>query len=253
MAKDILRIGAVGDLHCARDHGQGTLHKVLDFAAENCDVLLLCGDMTDYGKPEEAMIFAKEMPRSRRLPVLAVFGNHDYETNQMEELSKIFHEGGIHLLDGDTYMVGGVGFAGTKGFCGGFGQRMLEPWGEPAVKAYVQAAVEEQLKLERALAKLQHTPNKVVLLHYSPIQETVEGEPCETYAFLGSSRLEDPINRYEVSVVFHGHAHHGSLEGRTREDIPVFNVSAPLLKKHFPDTPPVRIYNLPIETPAEVQ
>jgi Icc-related predicted phosphoesterase len=128
----------------------------------------------------------------------------------------------------------------VKGFCGGFGRRSLEPWGEPAIKAFVREAVDEALKLESALARLR-TPNRIALMHYSPIEATVVGEPVEIFPFLGSTRLEEPINRYQVAAVLHGHAHQGSLEGRTTADVPVYNVSMPLLKGHFPDRPPFRI------------
>jgi Icc-related predicted phosphoesterase len=250
MAKEVLKIAAVADLHCGRDHGQGSLHPILSYASDNADIVLICGDLTDYGLPEEAELLVKELPRGARGPMLAVFGNHDWESGKTDELCKILRDGGIHLLDGDSYEFGGIGFAGAKGFGGGFGQRMLEPWGEQAIKAYVQESVDEQLKLERALAK-SGTEQRVVLLHYAPIQATIEGEPCETFPFLGCGRLEEPINRYNVSVVFHGHAHHGSPRGQTRDGIPVFNVSAPLLRKSNPAQFPVLIYELAFNEPAD--
>ena len=140
------------------------------------------------------------------------------------------------ILDGDAVEFHGVGFAGAKGFCGGFGRRALEPWGEPAIKAFVREALDESLKLESALARLR-TKHRIALLHYAPIQATVEGEPPEIFPFLGSSRLEEPINRYEVTAVLHGHAHHGSPEGRTSTNVPVYNVSMSLLRRTFPDRP----------------
>jgi Icc-related predicted phosphoesterase len=145
-------------------------------------------------------------------------------------------EAGVHVLDGDTIDVHGVGFAGVKGFCGGFGRGALGPWGETIVKAFVQEAVNEALKLERALARLR-TPHRVALLHYSPIRDTVESEPLEIFPYLGSSRLEEPLTRYAVDVVFHGHAHNGQISGKTRSGIPVRNVSLPLLRKLYPDGP----------------
>jgi len=175
-----------------------------------------------------------------KVPILAVLGNHDFESGHPEEVRQILCDAGITLLDGDAVEIKGIGFAGAKGFCGGFGQRSLEPWGEPAIKMFVREALDEALKLESALARLR-TPNRIALLHYSPIEKTVEGEPREIYPFLGSSRLEEPINRYKVDAVLHGHAHHGSPEGRTRGDVPVYNVSMPLLKRHFPDRPAFRV------------
>jgi Icc-related predicted phosphoesterase len=150
------------------------------------------------------------------------------------------------VLDGESTEIGGVGFAGAKGFCGGFGRRMLEPWGERGIKSFVQEAVEEAQKLESALARLR-TPNRVVLLHYAPIQATVEGEPPEIFAFLGSSRLEDPINRHGCKAVFHGHAHRGSPEGKTQLGIPVFNVSLSLMKRAYPDAPPYRLFEIQLD------
>jgi Icc-related predicted phosphoesterase len=149
-------------------------------------------------------------------------------------------EGGVTVLDGDAVEVRGVGFAGAKGFCGGFGRRSLEPWGEPAIKAFVRESLDEALKLESALARLRAS-TRIALLHYSPIEATVKGEPVEIYPFLGSSRLEDPINRYQVAAVLHGHAHAGCPEGRTSAQVPVYNVSMPLLKRTFPDRPPFRV------------
>lgn len=133
---------------------------------------------------------------------------------------------------------------GIKGFAGGFGQRALQPWGEEPIKRFVHEAVEEAVKLESALAKLQ-TPYRVVVMHYAPVEATVKGEAPEIYPFLGSSRLEEPLVRYAVSAVFHGHAHSGSLEGRTRGEAPVYNVALPLLQRAFPDGPAVRTVELP--------
>jgi Icc-related predicted phosphoesterase len=174
------------------------------------------------------------------VPILAVFGNHDHESGQVDEVKGIISGAGVQVLDGDSVEVGGVGFAGCKGFCGGFGQKVLEPWGEPATKRFVREAVDEALKLERALARLT-TPQRVAVLHYAPVAGTVQGEPAEIHPFLGSSRLEEPLNRYRVAAVFHGHAHRGSLEARTSSGAPVYNVALPLLRKSFPDQPPVRI------------
>ena len=136
-----------------------------------------------------------------------------------------------------------------KGFGGGFGRRSLGAWGEEIIKKFVHETIEEALKLESALARLR-TPQKIAVLHYSPIQATVLGEPPEITAFLGSTRLEEPIDRYRVSTVFHGHAHHGTLEGRTKGNAVVYNVAMPLLKIKFPDQQPFRLVEIPIAQPV---
>jgi hypothetical protein len=149
------------------------------------------------------------------------------------------------MLDGDATELRGIGIAGIKGFGGGFGARALGPWGEKIIKQFVHEAVNEALKLEAALARLR-TTNMVALLHYSPVQQTVEGEPLEIYPFVGSSRLEEPINRFPVSLVVHGHAHRGQLEGATKSRVPVYNVSMPLLSRAFPDCPAFRVFEVAI-------
>ena len=240
-----VRVAAVGDVHCTT-RSAGLLQPIFEQVAEQADILALCGDLADYGLPEESQILVRELSAAR-VPIVAVLGNHDFESDQQDTVKKILCDGGIQVLDGDSFEVKGVGFAGVKGFGGGFGARTLGSWGEPAIKSFVQEALHEALKLESALARLR-TEHKIVLMHYSPIQATCEGEPLEIMPFLGSSRLEEPINRYPVTAVLHGHAHHGSLEGRTQTNIPVYNVSAPLLRQHFPDRPPFRVVEIPLET-----
>src|SRR5262245_1435750 len=180
---------------------------------------------------------------STRIPIIAVLGNHDYDAGQAAAVRSLLTNAGVHVLDGEPCEVAGVGVAGVKGFCGGFGDRALQPWGEDIVKRFVHEAVDEALKLESALARLR-TDRRVALLHYSPVRTTVEGEPLEIMAFLGSSRLEEPLSRYPVSVVFHGHAPRGELEGRTANDVPVYNVAMPLLAARFPGQPPVRLVDV---------
>lgn len=244
--KQVVRLAAVGDLHVKKT-SQGALQPLLAPVNDRADVLLLCGDLTDYGLPEEAAILAKELTSVVRIPILAVLGNHDYESGQHVEVCRILSEAGVKLLDGEATEVHGVGFAGAKGFIGGFGRGTLGAWGEPGVKRFVQEAVDEAMKLESALARLR-TPRKVAVLHYSPIRGTVEGEPLEIFPYLGTSRLEEPLNRHPVDVVFHGHAHHGSLEGKTSAGTPVFNVAMPLLMAKFPEQPPFRIVEIPATT-----
>jgi Icc-related predicted phosphoesterase len=238
-----MRLAAVGDLHIKKT-SQGQLAPLLASVNDRADVLLLCGDLTDYGTPEEARILAKELTTSVRIPIVAVLGNHDYESGQSAEVCRILSDANVKVLDGEAIDIKGVGFAGVKGFAGGFGRGTLGAWGEPGVKQFVQIALDEALKLESALARLR-TPQRVAVLHYSPIRETVEGEPLEIYPYLGTSRLEEPLNRHPVNVVFHGHAHHGALEGRTSKGTPVFNVAMPLLLRTFPDKPPFRVFELP--------
>ncbi len=164
-----------------------------------------------------------------------------------EELRRIFADAGLTLLDGDSTEILGIGFAGIKGFAGGFGRRALGPWGEEIIKQFVHEAVDEALKLESALARLRND-HLIAVLHYAPIQGTVEGEPLEIFPFLGCSRLEEPLNRFPVTAVFHGHAHHGQPEGRTARDVPVYNVSMSLMRETFPDRP-FRIFE--IDTAAD--
>jgi Icc-related predicted phosphoesterase len=223
-----VRIAAMSDLHVGKT-GQGSLAPLLAQAAERADVLLLCGDLTDYGTAEEAKVLVKELG-TVRLPTVAVLGNHDYEMGHADEVMAILREAGVVVLDGESHEVHGIGFAGAKGFCGGFGRATLGAWGEPAVKAFVKEALDETLKLETALARLR-TPQKVAVLHYAPIRATVEGEPLEIFAFLGCGRHEEPLVRYKVSACFHGHAHNGSLEGRLSHGAPCYNVALPLLRK----------------------
>ena len=245
MVKTTVRVAAAADVHCTKT-SQGTLAPVFAAAAEKADVLALCGDLTDYGLPEEAHILVKELTAAK-VPIVAVLGNHDFESGKANEVRDVLCEAGVSMLDGDSVEIHGVGFAGVKGFAGGFGRRALGPWGEDVIKAFVREAVDEALKLETALARLR-MPGKVALLHYSPIQTTVEGEPCEIFPFLGSSRLEEPLLRYPVSVILHGHAHFGSLEGRTTSgDIPVYNVAMPLLRKCYPDRPAFRVVEVPVD------
>lgn len=242
MTKDIVRLAAVGDLHCTRT-AQGMYHPFLSSVGEHADILLLCGDLTDYGTPEEAQVLAKELTTAVKIPMVGVLGNHDYESGQQEEVRKILTDTGIDLLDGGSCEIHGVGFAGVKGYIGGFGRSTLGAWGESGIKGIVREALDEALKLESALARLR-TQHRIAILHYSPIQATVVGEPEFIFPFLGTSRLEEPLLRHPVSAVFHGHAHRGSLEGRTISGAPVYNVALPLLRAKFPEGPFYRIVEL---------
>jgi Icc-related predicted phosphoesterase len=243
MAGNLVRVAAVGDLHCTKT-SQGALQPLFTRINESAEVLLIAGDLTDYGVPEEARVLARELS-ALRIPAAAVLGNHDFESGKEAEIQQILVDAGVVVLNGDACELVGIGVAGVKGFGGGFGQRALGPWGESTIKQFVHEAVNEALKLEAALARLR-TPQLVALMHYSPVQETVEGEPREIYPFVGSSRLEEPISRYPVSLVLHGHAHRGQLEGRTKNGAPVYNVSMPLLRRHFPDKPAFRVFEVAV-------
>jgi Icc-related predicted phosphoesterase len=238
-----VRLAAVADLHCTKT-SQGAFQNLFASISESADVLLLAGDLTDYGSPDEARVLARELT-AVRIPMAAVLGNHDLESGKSDEVRQILVDGGLVVLDGDACELLGIGIAGVKGFGGGFGKRALGPWGETIIKQFVREAVDEALKLEAALGRLR-TDQIVALLHYAPVQDTVEGEPLEIYPFLGSSRLEEPIGRYPVTLVLHGHAHRGQLEGRTKSGAPVYNVSMPLLTRTFADRPPFRIFEVPV-------
>lgn len=243
-----VRIAAVGDIHCTKT-SQGRLKNLFSQVNQSADILVLCGDLTDYGLAEEAHVLASELA-GLKIPIVAVLGNHDYESGKPEEVVKILCEAGVTMLDGDVVEYHGVGFAGVKGFAGGFGSAALGAWGEPTIKEFVQEAINESLKLESALARFR-MEQRIAVLHYSPIKATVEGEPVEIFPFLGCSRLEEPLMRYPVTAVVHGHAHRGSLEGRTSNDIPVYNVAMPLLASNFKGRPPFRLLEIKVTAPDD--
>lgn len=238
-----VRFAAVGDLHCT-EAAAGTLRQMFAQACEQADALLLCGDLTDYGTALEAKVLADELGVVS-VPVVAVLGNHDFESGMADEVRRILEAAGVQVLDGEATEVLGIGIAGAKGFAGGFGRASLGAWGEPTIKAFVNEAQQEAMKLESALAKLR-TPRRIAMLHYAPVAETVQGEPPEIFAFLGSSRLEEPLLRYPVDCVVHGHAHRGTPEGRTVTGVPVYNVARPLLLRSYPERTPVRLLRLPV-------
>ncbi|TFZ06204.1 metallophosphoesterase [Ramlibacter henchirensis] len=242
-----IRFAAVGDIHVTKDHA-GTLRDFFAQASDAADVLLLCGDLTDYGTAEEAKVLADELG-SVSVPIVAVLGNHDHESGTPEKVREILTHAGVRVLDGEACEIEGVGIAGAKGFAGGFGRGSLGSWGEPAIKLFVKEALNEAMKLEAALAKLR-TSRRIALLHYSPIAGTVQGEPPEIFPFLGSSRLEDPLLRYPVDAVFHGHAHRGTIEARTVNGVPVYNVARPLLLRKRPGQAPFWLFELPREEAA---
>jgi len=228
---DRITLAAVGDLHVGEDD-RGRYREMFAQASEEADVIALAGDLTNFGTTREAENLAKDL-QACSIPVVGVLGNHDFECDQPDVVSRILHEAGVHILDGQAYEIEGVGFAGCKGFIGGFGRNMLSAFGEPALKEFVQASVDENLKLESSLRMLR-SERIVVVLHFSPIPETLVGEPLEIFPFLGCSRLAETVDRYEgVQVALHGHAHRGTYEGKTPRGVPVYNVAQPLLRQQF--------------------
>ena len=223
-----VRVAAVGDLHY--DHtGRGTLSDVFSDIDRVADVLALCGDLTAAGLPDQMRGLVDELAPVD-IPIVAVLGNHDHEAEAADELAGRLAERGVHVLRGESIVVEGVGFAGVKGFAGGFGRGALAPFGEKLIKDFVQHAIDDALALENALRRLD-TEHKVALLHYAPITGTIAGERETIYPFLGSSRLLAPIETLEASVVMHGHSHGGTLEATTSAGIPVWNVARPLLRR----------------------
>jgi uncharacterized protein len=226
-----MRIAATADLHFAPQNATA-LRTQLDKVRDEADLLVVAGDLTNYGKPAEMEPLLNTMVRLR-VPIVVVLGNHDYESEQQAELMRMMTVEGIKVLDGSAYERDGVGFAGTKGFVGGFGRGVLTAFGEAEVKTFVRASIDEALKLERAMSQLR-TKKRVVVLHYAPIAATIEGEAPEIFPFLGTSRLAEVIDRHGADLVVHGHAHNGKMDGRTTAGIPVHNVAITLLQSQQP-------------------
>ena len=228
---ETVTVAAIGDLHVTED----SVAPYRDLFAEIsrvADVLVLCGDLTNFGRTSEAEILAEDI-RSCEIPVLGVLGNHDFECGQPEKVAEILHEAGMTVLDEQAVELKGVGFAGVKGFMGGYGRGELAPFGEPIAKAFVDEAMNEARKLENGLRSLR-TERSLAVLHYSPTVETLAGEPLEIYQYLGSQRLADAIDRFDhVQAVVHGHAHHGAYEGRTPGGTPVYNVAQFVVREKF--------------------
>jgi Icc-related predicted phosphoesterase len=218
-----ITLAAIGDLHVT-ESADARFRDLFEEISEKADVLALTGDLTNFGKTAEAEMLADDL-RHCTIPVVGVLGNHDYECGQPEEVARILHAAGMTVLDEQAVVIEGVGFAGVKGFVGGFGRGELGAFGEAAIKAFVDESINEARKLENQLRML-HTDRTVAVLHYSPIAATVEGEPLEIFPFLGSSRLADAIDRFDnVKAVIHGHAHRGAYRGETPKGVPVYNVA----------------------------
>jgi len=226
-----MRIAATADLHYS-PQSYASLKDQFERVRDEADVLILAGDLTNYGRPNEMEPLLNVL-LALRIPMVAVLGNHDYESSREEELCQMMLAAGIKVLDGTAYERDGVGFAGTKGFVGGFGREMLTAFGEREIKQFVQASIDEALKLERAMAQLR-TDKRVVVLHYSPVVGTVEGEAREIFPFMGTSRLGEVIDRHGANLVVHGHAHHGKMDGRTPGGVAVHNVAISRLQEQQP-------------------
>src|SRR6267378_1754661 len=235
-----MRIAATADLHFSAQ-SYAKLKEQFERVRDEADVLVLAGDLTNYGLPNEMEPLINVLLRLR-LPTIVVLGNHDYESGKEEELRRMMVGVGIKVLDGSAYERDGVGFAGTKGFIGGFGRGVLTAFGEREVKEFVRASIDEALKLERAMAQLR-TKKRVVVLHYSPILDTVQGEAPEIFPFMGTSRLAEVVDRHGADLVVHGHAHHGRIDGHTPTGVAVHNVAISLLQSQQPSSV-YRIFDL---------
>lgn len=226
-----MRIAATADLHFSPQRAN-ILKEQLTPVRDQADLLIVAGDLTNYGQPSEMEPLVNVLVRLR-VPIVVVLGNHDYESDRQGELMKMMSEEGIKVLDGTGYERDGVGFAGTKGFVGGFGRGVLTAFGEQEIKTFVRASIDEAMKLERAMSQLR-TPKRVVVLHYAPIAATVAGEVPEISPYLGTSRLAEVVDRHGADLIVHGHAHHGSPDGKTTAGIPVHNVAITLLQAQKP-------------------
>jgi Icc-related predicted phosphoesterase len=228
-----MRIAATADLHFT-PQSYAKLQDQFERVHDDADVLVLAGDLTNYGQPEEMEPLLNVLVRLR-LPTVVVLGNHDYESGKEDELRRMLTGAGIKVLDGTGYERDGVGFAGTKGFVGGFGRGVLTAFGEREIKDFVKASIDEAMKLERGMSQLRAN-KRVIVVHYSPIAETVQGEAPEIFPFLGTSRMAEVIDRHGADLVLHGHAHHGKLDGRTAGGVPVHNVAITLLQAQTPSS-----------------
>ncbi len=222
-----MRLEAVADIHLKKEDCEKNIRQFLP-VNELADLLVIAGDLTNHGMPEE-MRACLSVLEHIRIPIVAVLGNHDHESGHQDELAGMARVAGIHVLDGQCFEHDGVGFAGTKGFCGGFAPYELMPFGEGGIKNFVEIAEREAIKLDYGLAQLK-TAVKIVITHYAPIKETVVGEPEPIFPFLGSSRLERALERHKPALALHGHAHHGYFSAETKTGVKVYNVALPILR-----------------------
>jgi Icc-related predicted phosphoesterase len=230
----VIRVAAVGDVHLGED-ARGRLRPALDNLAEHADVLLLAGDLTRHGEVDEARVAAEEFS-DLPVPVVAVLGNHDHHGDAADDIAKLLEDHGIRVLEGDavTLDVGGrrLGVAGVKGFGGGFAGKCASNFGEREMKAFVGHTIERAERLRSALKSLD-TDVRIALTHYSPIPETLRGEPPEIYPFLGCYQLGEVIDECGVDLAIHGHAHFGCEQGVTPGGVRVRNVAQPVIRSAF--------------------
>jgi uncharacterized protein len=230
----VVTIAAAGDVH-AGGAGDERLAAVFADAAHEADLILLAGDLTRHGEPDEAEALATAV-RGLEVPVAAVLGNHDWHGNRCDEVNKVLADAGIHMLERSSVVleVGetSVGIAGVKGFVGGFPDSALPDFGEPSLRRVYAETTAEVEGLDSALGEIESCQVRIALLHYAPISATLEGEPPGIWAFLGSDRLAGPIARHSPDIVLHGHGHMGRFQGAIG-DVPVYNVAQPVIGKDF--------------------
>jgi Icc-related predicted phosphoesterase len=235
-----MKIAAVADIHFKPEDQEKNVRQ-FSMANELADVLVIAGDFTNHGMPDE-MRACLAILEHVHIPIVAVLGNHDHESGHQDELAGMLRLAGVHLLDGQCHEIDGVGFAGTKGFCGGFAPYELMPFGEMGIKTFVEIAERESIKLDYALAQL-HTPIKIAITHYAPIRETVVGEPEPIFPFLGSSRLQRALDRHKPDLALHGHAHKGTFTAESTTGTKIYNVALHLLRQRG-EQHPFTIFNL---------
>ncbi|MGZ4308647.1 MAG: metallophosphoesterase family protein [Gaiellaceae bacterium] len=233
MARPI-RLAAAGDVH-AEEANRDDLARAFREIDGAVDLVLLAGDLTTYGEPEQAALLA-EICRPLQMPVYAVLGNHDWHCNRVPEIVALLTGAGVRVLDRSWAIeeVGGasVGIVGVKGFVGGFPDSQLPDFGEPLLRQVYAETTDEVDALAAGLEAVDGSDHRIVLLHYSPTVSTLEGEPRGIWPFLGTDRLAGPIAEHRPDVVLHGHTHAGRFEGSI-DDIPVFNVAVPVLGRDF--------------------
>ncbi len=232
--KRCLRIAAAGDLHYSEHRREEALQALANLDGR-ADLVLLAGDLTTHGEPEQAAVLA-EACAPLEIPVFAVLGNHDWHANRRDELVAALTEGGIRVLDRDwaTCEAAGaeVGIVGLKGFVGGFPGSHLPDFGEPSLRAIYRETGREVEALDQGLREIALCPTRIVLLHYAPTEATIVGEPPGIWGYLGTDRLAAPIAEHEPDLVLHGHAHAGTFEGSIG-NVPVYNVSVPVIGRDF--------------------
>jgi uncharacterized protein len=230
----MIRIAAAGDVH-ASEATRERVVRAFEQVEGEADVILLAGDLTTTGEPEQAQVLA-DACRDISIPVFAVLGNHDYHVGRSADVCAVLEEAGVLMLDRSwrTCTIAGLelGVVGTKGFVGGFPGAVLPDFGEPLLRRVYAETTLEAEAIAKGLQEIVHCDLRVVLLHYAPVQATIEGEPEGIHVMLGSDRLATPIAEYGADLVLHGHAHAGSFEGGIGQ-IPVYNVAVHVTGRDF--------------------